>query len=89
LVIAANPAIASVGDYIFQMQCGNAMKDLKQRTIRGLARLCARGQISVFACSGWHFLGRALREQSHDVKLIPAQFVKPFVKVEQERLHRR
>jgi transposase len=27
-----------------------------------------------------HFLGRALREQGHDVRLIPAQFVKPFVK---------
>ncbi len=32
------------------------------------------------ACSGAHFLGRALREQGHDVRLIPAQFVKPFVK---------
>ena len=32
------------------------------------------------ACSGAHFLGRALREQGHNVKLIPAQFVKPFVK---------
>jgi len=29
---------------------------------------------------GAHFLGRALRERGHDVKLIPAQFVKPFVK---------
>src|SRR5260370_2006701 len=32
------------------------------------------------ACSGSHFLGRALRAQGHDVKLIAAQFVKPFVK---------
>jgi transposase len=32
------------------------------------------------ACSGAHFLGRSLLEQGHDVKLIPAQFVKPFVK---------
>jgi transposase len=32
------------------------------------------------ACSGAHFLGRALRAQGHDVRLIPAQFVKPFVK---------
>src|SRR6201982_4130287 len=32
------------------------------------------------ACSGSHFLGRALPEPGHDVKLIPAQFVKPFVK---------
>ncbi len=32
------------------------------------------------SCSGSHFLGRALREQGHEVKLIPAQFVKLFVK---------
>ena len=36
--------------------------------------------IGMEACSGAHFLGRVLREQGHDVKLIPAQFVKPFVK---------
>jgi transposase len=36
--------------------------------------------IGMEACAGAHFLGRALRAQGHDVKLIPAQFVKPFVK---------
>src|SRR3981081_865894 len=36
--------------------------------------------IGLEAVSGAPFLGRALREQGHDVKLIPAQFVKPFVK---------
>ena len=36
--------------------------------------------IGMEACSGAHFLGRALQAQGHDVKLIPAQFVKPFVK---------
>jgi transposase len=36
--------------------------------------------IGMESCSGSHFLGRTLREQGHDVKLIPAQFVKPFVK---------
>src|SRR5665811_2544739 len=39
-----------------------------------------RSLIGLEACSGSHFLGRALREQGHDVRLIPAQFVKPFVK---------
>ena len=29
---------------------------------------------------GAYFLGRALHKQRHDVRLIPAQFVKPFVK---------
>jgi transposase len=32
--------------------------------------------IGMEACSGAHFLGRALQAQGHDVKLIPAQFVK-------------
>jgi transposase len=32
------------------------------------------------ACSGAHFLGRALRKQGHDVRLIAVHFEKPFVK---------
>jgi transposase len=36
--------------------------------------------IGLEACSGAHFLGRALRKQGHEVRLIAAQFVKPFVK---------
>ena len=36
--------------------------------------------IGIEACSGAHFIGAALRNQGHDVRLIPAQFVKPFVK---------
>jgi transposase len=36
--------------------------------------------IGIEACSGAHFIGATLREQGHDVRLIPAQFVKPFLK---------
>jgi transposase len=36
--------------------------------------------IGMEACVGSHFLGRALRDQGHEVRLIPAQFVRPFVK---------
>ena len=48
-------------------------------------RKCSRGQLLRFtsnlrvcligmeACGGAHFLGRALREQGHDVRLIPAR----------------
>src|SRR6201993_3385401 len=32
------------------------------------------------ACAGAHFVGTALREQGHQVRLIPAQFVKPYRK---------
>jgi transposase len=35
--------------------------------------------IGMESCSGSHFLGRALREQGHEVRLIPAQYVKPYV----------
>jgi transposase len=36
--------------------------------------------IGLEACSGAHFLGASLRKQGHDARLMPAQFVKPFVK---------
>jgi transposase len=34
------------------------------------------GRIGMEPCAGAHFLGRALREQGHDVRLMPAQYVK-------------
>src|SRR6202789_915096 len=37
-------------------------------------------RIGMEACAGAHFLGRALREQGHEVRLMPAQYVKPYVK---------
>src|ERR1700730_5674161 len=36
--------------------------------------------IGMEACGRSHFLGRALREQGHEVRLMPAQYVKPYVK---------
>ena len=36
--------------------------------------------IGMEACGGSHFLGRALQEQGHEVRLMPAQYVKPYVK---------
>jgi transposase len=36
--------------------------------------------IGMEACSGSHFLSRALRGQGHEVRLMPAQYVKPYVK---------
>jgi len=55
----------------------------KKFTQRQLLTYTANMQTSLIgleACSGAHFLGRALRKQGHDVRLIAAQFVKPFVK---------
>lgn len=36
--------------------------------------------IGMEACGGAHYLARALREQGHDARLMPAQYVKPYVK---------
>src|SRR5467141_1427712 len=56
-----------------------------------IRKRCSRTQLLAFtanlqvdligmeSCSGSHFLGRALREQRHEVRLIPAQYVKPYV----------
>jgi transposase len=55
----------------------------KKFTQRQLLTYTANLQTSLIgmeACSGAHFLGRALRKQGHDVRLIAAQFVKAFVK---------
>src|SRR5690348_236754 len=48
-----------------------------------LLRFTANRKVHVIgmeACGGAHFLGRALQEQGHSVRLIPAQYVKPYVK---------
>jgi transposase len=36
--------------------------------------------IGIEACPGAHFLARALLAQGHDAKLMPAEYVRPFVK---------
>jgi transposase len=56
-----------------------------------IRKKCSRTQLLAFtanlqvqligmeSCSGSHFPGRALREQGHEVRLMPAQYVKPYV----------
>src|ERR671927_1370187 len=36
--------------------------------------------IGMEACAGAHHIGRQLQSLGHDVRLIPAQYVKPFLK---------
>jgi transposase len=56
-----------------------------------IRKKCSRKQLLAFtanlevqlmgmeSCSESRFLGRALREQGHEVRLMPAQYVKPYV----------
>jgi transposase len=55
-------------------------KKLSRKQLLSFTANLERSLIGLEACSGPHFLGRALSQQGHDVRLIPAQFVKPFVK---------
>jgi len=75
-----------LGKYTFHLvaldQCGKAIvrkKFSRQQLLSYTANL-PDSLIGLEACGGAHFLGKALREQGHEVRLIPGQFVKPFVK---------
>jgi transposase len=75
-----------LGKTVFHLASVNAQGDVVVR------KKCSRTQLLRFTsnvpecligmetCAGSHFLGRALREQGHDVRLMPAQYVKQYVK---------
>ncbi len=54
-------------------------KTQKWKLERRLANI-PRCLIGMEACSGSHHIGRQLQAAGHDVRLIPAQYVKPFLK---------
>jgi transposase len=55
-------------------------KKFKQRQLLTYTANMLTSLIGLEACSGAHFLGRALQKQGNDVRLIAAPFEKPFVK---------
>ena len=55
-------------------------KKFSQRQLLTYTANMPTSLVGLEACSGAHFLGRALSKQGHDARLIAAQFVKPFVK---------
>jgi transposase len=55
------------------------LKTSREQLERRLANL-PRCLIGMEACSGVHHIGRQLEALGHDVRLIPAQYVKPFLK---------
>jgi transposase len=67
------------GGIVVRRQCS------RTQLIRTLANLppCLVG---MEACCGAHHLGRILVAQGHDVRLIPPQYVKPFVKSQKNDL---
>lgn len=61
------------GEVVVRKKCS------RTQLLRFTSNLCTC-LIGMEACGGAHFLGRALREQGHDVRLMPAQYVRPYVK---------
>ena len=55
------------------------LKSSREQFERRLANL-PRRLIGMEVCSGPHHIGRHLAALGHDVRLIPAQYVKPFLK---------
>src|SRR4026207_2225194 len=61
------------GAIVWQLKCSRAQLE------RRLANIpCCL--IGMEACSGAHSIARQLAALGHDVRLIPAQYVKPFLK---------
>src|SRR3982074_3413348 len=61
------------GDVVVRKKCSR--KQLRRFTANLKVEL-----VGMEALWRAHFLGRVLREQGHEVRLIPAQYVKPYVK---------
>ena len=55
------------------------LKTSREQLERRLANV-RRCLVGMEACSGAHHIGRQLEALGHDVRLIPAQYVKPFLK---------
>jgi transposase len=55
------------------------LKTSREQLERRLANV-SRCLIGMEACSGAHHIGRQLEALGHDVRLMPAQYVKPFLK---------
>lgn len=55
-------------------------KRLKRSQVAEFFENLPRCKVAMEACGGSHFWGRVFRGQGHEVRIIAAQFVKPFVK---------
>ena len=61
------------GAIVLQLKCSRAQLERRLANIPSCL-------IGMEACSGAHYIARQLAALGHDVRLIPAQYVKPFLK---------
>ncbi|WP_373414651.1 IS110 family transposase [Ensifer aridi] len=55
-------------------------RKLKREEVESFFRALTPCLVGLEACPGSHFWARLLRDMGHDVRLLPAQYVKPYVK---------
>jgi transposase len=53
---------------------------LRRETLLAFFERAARTVVGMEACPGSQWLGRKLQAMGHRVRIVPAQFVKPYVK---------
>ncbi len=60
-------------------------RTLKREEVETFLRKLPPALVALEACPGSHFWARLLREVGHDVRLLPAQCVRPYVKTNKKR----
>jgi transposase len=58
-----------------------------RRTLLGFFSNAAPSIVAMEACPGSQWLGRKLQALGHDVRILPGQFVKPYVKSQKNDVH--
>ncbi|WIJ24006.1 IS110 family transposase [Devosia sp. RR2S18] len=71
---------------VFQVHCADergrvvVRRQLKREQVEPFFQALPACLVALEACPGAHYWGRLLRSIGHDVRLIPAQYVRPYVK---------
>src|SRR3954447_18018794 len=64
-------------------------KKIRRLDLKGAFEQLPRCIVGMEACLSAHFVSRMLRTLGHEPRIIPAIYVKPFLKGTEERLQRR
>ena len=62
-------------------------KKLNRGQLAAYAATAPRGVVATEACPGSQYWGRVFAQAGHEVRILPAQFVKPYVKANKNDFH--
>ena len=91
--------IAMLGIDLGKNSCGVVEQDatglvvprrwMRRETVMTFGAKLPPGIVAMEACCGVHHMGRALAAKGHTVRLMPPEYVRPYVKAREERRPRR